>query len=182
MSVRARLQRAPSVSVWRAAALAAALLSLPQPSIASQDSGAQGPYKQLLQQYCVPCHNQRVRTQGLALDTVDLSQIAGNADMWEKVIRKLRSGAMPPAGARRPSQTASNEFGGWLENEIDRAAAARPNPGRTETWHRLNRTEYGNAVRDLLAVEQDVTSLLPADDASYGFDNIAGVLKISPTL
>ena len=97
-------------------------------------------------------------------------------------MRKLRSGMMPPPDGTAPPPEARKALAGWLENELDRAAAAAPNPGRTEPFHRLNRSEYRNAVRDLLAVDVDVTDLLPPDDASYGFDNIAGVLKLSPTL
>src|SRR5262245_2837526 len=178
-------------SVCRSVAIVTAVLLTLHPSLAAQGVGsrpagmpASAPLSEhdaFLKQYCVTCHNQRLRTQGLALDTLDLRQVVSNAVIWEKVIRKLRTGAMPPAGARRPEQKASDQLASWLETEIDRAAAARPNPGRTETWHRLNRAEYSNAVRDLLAIEIDVTALLPGDDGSYGFDNIAGVLKISPT-
>ena len=110
-----------------------------------------------------------------------MTDVSADAHVWEKVIRKLRAGAMPPAGARRPDRATLEGLAAWLETAIDRAAEARPNPGRTETYHRLNRAEYQNAVRDLLALDVDVSSLLPADDASYGFDNIAGVLKVSPT-
>src|SRR5262249_26312813 len=132
--------------------------------------------------YCVTCHNERLKTARLALDAVDAERPADHPEVWEKVIRKLRTGAMPPPGAPRPDQAAYASLASWLETEIDRAATAKPNPGRTETFHRLNRAEYQNAIRDLLAVEIDVTSLLPPDDSSYGFDNIAGVLKLSPTL
>ena len=102
--------------------------------------------------------------------------------VWETVVRKLRAGAMPPLPRPRPDATTYERFIGWLETELDRAAAADPNPGRTEAFHRLNRTEYHHAVRDLLDLEIDVAELLPADGASYGFDNIAGVLGVSPTL
>ena len=121
-------------------------------------------------------------TVPVAFDADGLWDIAANAPTWEKVVLKMRAGVMPPAGAPRPDKTARGAFLGWLEGELDRAAAARPNPGRTEPFHRLNRTEYRNAIRDLLALDLDVSSMLPADDASYGFDNIAGVLKMSPTL
>jgi mono/diheme cytochrome c family protein len=135
----------------------------------------------IVKQYCTGCHNQRLRTGGLALDTLAMTDVSADAHVWEKVIRKLRAGAMPPAGARRPDRATLEGLAAWLETSIDRAAETRPNPGRTETYHRLNRAEYQNAVRDLLALNVDVSSLLPADDASYGFDNIAGVLKVSPT-
>jgi len=136
-------------------------------------------------QYCVGCHNEKLKKAGtvpVALDADTLWNIGGNAATWEKVVLKMRAGVMPPAGSPRPDAAARAAFLGWLEGELDRAAAARPNPGRTEPFHRLNRAEYHNAVRDLLALDLDVSSMLPADDASYGFDNIAGVLKMSPTL
>jgi hypothetical protein len=118
----------------------------------------------------------------MALDSLDIAKVSANADVWEKVVLKMRAGLMPPAGAARPDQAVSDAFLTWIESELDRSAAAKPNPGRTEAVHRLNRTEYRNAIRDLLDLDLDVSSLLPADDVSYGFDNIAGVLKISPTL
>ena len=139
----------------------------------------------LLEQYCVTCHNERLRDRGtvpVALDTVDLSTVPAQAELWEKVIRKLRTGSMPPMGRPRPDARVADSFAVFLEAEIDRAAAAYPNPGRTEPLHRLNRTEYQNAIRDLLALDIDAAKLVPADDQSYGFDNIAGVLKVSPTL
>ena len=97
-------------------------------------------------------------------------------------MRKVRTGLMPPSGRPRPDMATHDAFVNWVESELDRAAAAHPNPGRTETFHRLNRAEYKNAIRDLLDLDVNVDSLLPPDDASYGFDNIAGVLKMSPTL
>jgi len=133
-------------------------------------------------QYCVTCHNQQLLTGGLALDAVDLTNVSADAETWEKVVRKLHGGLMPPTGAPRPDRTTSEGFVTWLETQLDGAAAAHPNPGRTETFHRLNRAEYGNAVRDLLGLDIDVASLLPADGSSYGFDNIAGVLQFPPTL
>ena len=133
-------------------------------------------------QYCVSCHNQRVKTAGLALDTMDLANIGVGAEVWEKVVGKMRSGLMPPAGRARPDKTTADAFATWLETELDRTAAARPNPGRTETFHRLNRAEYQRAIRDLLSIDIDVTALLPADDASYGFDNIAGALRVNQSL
>ena len=139
----------------------------------------------LLEQYCVTCHTERLRSRGtvpLELQTVDLATVPAEAELWEKVIRKLRTGSMPPSGRPRPDSAAAEGFATWLETEIDRAAAAHPNPGRTEPLHRLNRTEYQNAIRDLLALDIDAAKLVPADDQSYGFDNIAGVLKVSPTL
>ena len=117
------------------------------------------------------------------LDQADLANMSDQAETWEKVARKLRTRTMPPAGRPRPDQATYQSVVSWLETELDRAAAANPNPGRTESLHRLNRAEYRNAVRDLLALEHlDIGILLPPDDASYGFDNIAGVLGMSPTL
>jgi mono/diheme cytochrome c family protein len=152
---------------------------------AAAGSAAVGAHEALLDRYCITCHNERLAARGtvpVALQTSDLDDVPGNADVWEKVIRKLRTGSMPPAGRPRPEASASDALASFLETEIDRVAAAKPNPGRTEPLHRLNRTEYQNAVRDLLALDVDAAALVPADDQSYGFDNIAGVLKVSPTL
>ena len=141
--------------------------------------------KALLDRYCLTCHTQRLKERGtvpIALDSLDLTQVGANAATWEKVVVKMRAGLMPPAGAPRPDKAAHDAFASWLEAELDGNAAAHPNPGRTEPFHRLNRAEYRNAIRDILDLDVDVASLLPADDVSYGFDNIAGVLKMSPTL
>ena len=134
-----------------------------------------------LDQYCVGCHNQRAKTAGLMLDKMDVGQVSDHPEVWEKVVRKLRAGMMPPAGARRPDRAAVASFAGKLEADLDRYAAAKPNPG-APALHRLNRTEYANAVRDLLALEIDATALLPADDSSSGFDNNADSLGVSPAL
>jgi hypothetical protein len=133
----------------------------------------------------VGCHNTRQKAQGatpIALDELDVTNVPAHAEQWEKVILKLRAGLMPPMGMPRPDRAAIDGLASWLESEIDRAAARNPNPGRTEPLHRLNRAEYQNAVRDLLHLETDVAALLPADDVSSGFDNIASALTISPTL
>jgi hypothetical protein len=135
----------------------------------------------LLNQYCVTCHNERLKTGGLALDKLDLEHVGASAETWEKVVRKLRAGMMPPAGAPRPERKALDALAGALENSLDRSSAANPNPGRTPL-HRMNRGEYANAIRDLLAVQVDPATLLPADDSSNGFDNIADVLGVSPAL
>jgi mono/diheme cytochrome c family protein len=140
------------------------------------------PYRAALNQYCVTCHNQRARTAGLGLDTMDLARVSDSAEVWEKVVRKLRTGTMPPQGARRPDQATYSSLISWLETELDRGAAARPGPGRAPLFHRLNRAEYGNAIRDLLALDVNVASLLPPDDSAYGFDNIADALGVSPLL
>jgi hypothetical protein len=139
------------------------------------------PHRTLLDQYCVTCHNQQAKTAGLMLDKMDVSRVPENAEVWEKVIRKLRGGMMPPQGRPRPAQGDVESLVSYLETSIDHAAASKPNPGHA-ALHRLNRTEYGNAIRDLLDLDVDVTELLPADDESNGFDNIADVLKVSPSL
>jgi hypothetical protein len=134
-----------------------------------------------INKYCVTCHNSRAKTAGLALDALDVAHVGADAAIWEKVARKLRSGAMPPAGARRPDQATSDAMLAWLETSLDSAAAATPNPGRAVA-HRLNRAEYANAVRDLLAVDIDPATLLPPDDSAQGFDNVADALALSPSL
>jgi hypothetical protein len=139
--------------------------------------------RQLLDRYCVTCHNQKLRTAGLALDTADLTDVGADAAVWERVVRKVRLNAMPPPGRPRPDRAAYSALATYLETSLDRAAARRPNPGRTEALHRLNRAEYQNAIRDLFALEIDVASLLPADEADrHGFDNVASVLSVSPAL
>jgi hypothetical protein len=136
----------------------------------------------LLDQYCVTCHNQRTQSGGLALDRLDLVRITEDAEIWEKVVRKLRAGLMPPAGARRPDPSTAEAFTVWLEGELDRSETAARLSLRAPGLHRLNRTEYANAVRDLLPIEVDVTALLPPDDSSFGFDNMANSLSVSSAL
>ena len=143
---------------------------------------ARSPQRLLLDRYCVTCHNERLKTAGLTLDVLDVDDVAAHPEVWEKVVRKVRAGLMPPAGRPRPDRDAYDGFAGWLEAKLDDAAALDPHPGRSAVFHRLNRTEYVNVIRDLLALEIDATELLPADDASYGFDNIATSLRMSPTL
>ena len=140
-----------------------------------------GPPRAVLDNYCTTCHNQRTKAAGLALDTLDLAKVAENSEVWEKVVRKVRTGAMPPAGRPRPDKTIAMSTATWLEAELDRAALAHPDPGRP-ALHRLNRAEYRNAIRDLLALDVDAASLLPADNAAYGFDNVADALSLSPAL
>jgi hypothetical protein len=137
---------------------------------------------QFVDRYCVRCHNERLKTGGLVLERIDLGQVGSQAETLEKVVRKLRTGQMPPAGAPRPEKAAVDAFATALESALDDAAAAAPNPGRPMI-HRLNRTEYANAIRDLLGLEIDARPLLPADDTDEnGFDNNADVLTISPVL
>jgi hypothetical protein len=135
----------------------------------------------LLDQYCVTCHNERLKTGGLALDTLQKSRIETNAETWEKVVRKVRAGLMPPAGAKRPDRGSLDALATSIEGSIDHVAANNPNPGRAPL-HRMNRVEYANAIRDLLSIQVDPSTLLPADDSSHGFDNIADVLGVSPSL
>ncbi len=135
----------------------------------------------LIGKYCAGCHNERLKTGGLILDNLDSSQAPANAEVWEKVIKKLRANAMPPPGMPQPDQPTRKGFISYLEDQLDRAAEARPNPGRP-ILHRLNRAEYANAIRDLLALDIDAASLLPPDDAAYGFDNISDALGLSPAL
>ena len=138
-------------------------------------------HKAVVDRYCVSCHNGRAKVGGLALDDMDPAKVPEGAEVWEKVARKLRAGTMPPQGAPQPATSARQALARYLETTIDRASAARPNPGRP-ALHRLNRAEYQNAIRDVLALEVDTTSLLPPDDSSYGFDNVADVLGVSPVL
>jgi len=135
----------------------------------------------LLSKYCFACHNSKSRVGGLALDAKDVANVGADAETWEKVIRKLRAGAMPPVGRPRPDQQTTGAFVEALETQLDRQAALHPNPGRTQPLHRLNRAEYKNAVRDLLALDVDTTTLLPPDDAdAHGLDNNASLLTVSP--
>jgi len=130
------------------------------------------PARELVDRYCVSCHNENLRTAGLALDTMDLASVGDGAEVWEKVVTKLRAGMMPPAGRPRPDQESYVKLTSYLEAELDRAAASNPDPGRSDALRRLNSTEYRNTIRDLLHLEIDVTALLPADDSSAGFDNV----------
>ena len=139
------------------------------------------PQRSLVTEFCIGCHNERLKRGELVLSELDVTRPDPDNPVWEKIIRKVRTGMMPPVGARRPDAARIDAFASALEAALDGAAAARPNPGRP-TLHRLNRTEYANSVRDLLGLEIDVTQLLPADDMSRGFDNMADVLTISPTL
>src|SRR5439155_17597934 len=140
------------------------------------------PARQLVNTYCVSCHNERVKTANLMLDTVDADRVSNSADEWEKVVVKLRSRAMPPPGARRPDNETYDKVAMWLETELDRAAAAQVHPGRPAALHRLNRAEYANAVRDLLGVEIEPRMMLPPDEQAHGFDTNADALSIQPAL
>jgi hypothetical protein len=164
-----------------ALALPASIAVVPAQAPSRQDP-AVSPDQALVNRYCTTCHSTQTRAGGLVLADLDVAAAGTNPEPWEKVVRKLRNGLMPPAGNPRPDDAAYQAFRTRLQDRLDAAAARQPNPGQTEIIHRLNRLEYRNAVRDLLAVEVEVADLLPADDSSYGFDNIAGVLKMSPAL
>jgi len=157
--------------------------SRPQAAGAPQtaDNAASASAGALVNKYCLTCHNARTKSGGLILEGIDTASPASSADTWEKVIRKVRGGMMPPVGLPHPDKAALDAFAAYLETSIDSTAAAHPNPGRP-VLHRLNRAEYGNAIRDLLALDVDVAALLPADDSAYGFDNIGDVLGVSPML
>ena len=146
-------------------------LASPAPDVAAQ--------RALLDRYCVTCHNEKLKTANLMLDKLDLARLGDQAQVGEKVVRKLRAGMMPPSGMPRPDPATRESLIGWLESELDRHATTHlPPPG----LHRLNRAEYANAIRDLLALEVDATKFLPSDDSAYGFDNMAGTLGMSPAL
>jgi hypothetical protein len=141
---------------------------------------AVSPNQALINRYCVTCHNQRLKTAKLELDTLDVTHPEKDALSWERAIRKLRGGMMPPPGAARPAVADAQALAASLETALDAAAAASPNPGAVRI-HRLNRAEYSNAMRDLFALDVDMSALLPNDDISEGFDNIASALKVSPS-
>jgi hypothetical protein len=144
-------------------------------------SGSDAVHRDTINQYCVSCHNQTLKTAGMMLDVLDTANIGRDAPQWEKVLRKLRNRQMPPAGMPRPEEQTYVELTGFLANELDRYAQKNMNPGRP-ALHRLNRSEYANAIRDLLELDIDSAALLPADDIGYGFDNIGDVLNVSPFL
>jgi hypothetical protein len=188
MRMKGSMRRVP-VTPSIAAAASAAFLCAVVYSGTARVGAAQGPVavpsaaapqRALIDSYCLGCHNQRAKVGGLALDTMDLSDVSKNPDVWEKAIRKLRGGLMPPPGTRRPDAAAVETFITSLEHALDQAAIAQPNPGRV-ALHRLNRSEYANAIEDLLALRIDPNALLPKDDEADGFDNVASVLTVSPS-
>jgi len=160
-----------------------AILLISIGAAASQKPGNSSPaaYRAVIDQYCVNCHNADDKIAGLSLDTLDISNVGANSGTWEKVLLKVRTGMMPPQSAPHPTQAMRDGMVSWLATALDRAASARPNPGRP-LLRRLNRTEYANAVRDLLALGIDTSGVLPPDDSGYGFDNNADVLGVSPVL
>ena len=157
---------------------AAALL----PALAdAQTAPALADHKQFLTHYCQGCHNDRAKTGGMSVQPLDADNLAANDETWEKILHKLSLGEMPPAVAVKPPKELRAEFTSWLSTSLDRIAAQHPDPGLT-VLRRLNRAEYANALRDLLDLKIDVSNELPADDSGHGFDNIAEVLTVSPTL
>jgi mono/diheme cytochrome c family protein len=170
------------VGIWLALAsviLVQAQSASPQRPASNRSTAAATAQRSILNQYCVTCHNERMKTAGLMLDGFDLAKVGQDAAVWEKVVRKLRAGMMPPPGSRRPDSGAYESLIGWLESELDRNAKDHlPPPG----LHRLNRTEYANVIADLLDLEIDPAKYLPSDDSTHGFDNIAGALGVSSTL
>jgi len=156
-------------------------VSAQQQQSTNEHPPAASPQRALINQYCVACHNNKLKTGGLALDTVNPENTNQNPEVWEKVLRKVRARYMPPAGLPRPDEKTYQSLVSYLETSLDQASAANPNPGRPAALRRLTRTEYQNAIRDLLGLKLDVTQLLPSDDSSYGFDNIT-VGELSPTL
>ena len=160
------------------ASLVAAAFAQAQTPAASSTAAAQ---RALIDKYCVSCHSERLKTGGLVLEKVDTNKVGDRAELWEKVVLKLRGGMMPPPTLPRPDKATLDGLATWAENELDRAYLSHSNPGRVGL-HRLNRAEYGNAVRDLLGLQVDPAELLPADDSNYGFDNIADALTVSPVL
>ena len=158
----------PAVQSPATAQAAAAAAAAPTPRV-------------VMDRYCVGCHNQRLKSGGVALDQTDVTRPSASADVWERVIRKLNAGTMPPVGRPRPDEATYRAVTNWLESEIDRAATTNPNPGRTSPVHRLNRAEYRNVIRDLFALDVDVSALLPAENTSdSGFDNNADGLSMTP--
>src|SRR5437867_2586370 len=182
----ANLRRIQMKSWTKVAGVASALclalvhMQAQTPTTAGQ-SAVNSSQRQFLDRYCVTCHNERLKTGGLSLDRVDVSRPDAQPEIWEKVARKLHTGVMPPPNMLQPPKTDRQALQTWLETSLDAASAAKPNPGRTETLRRLNRTEYQNAISDLLALRIDGASFLPADESGQGFDNII-VGDLSPTL
>src|SRR5690349_23158176 len=164
------------------AVMAALIAFSSAPAQAPASSTQSSPTGQaLVNKYCVMCHNQKAKVAGVVLEGIDFSHPGEHAAILEKALRKVRTGEMPPPGLPHPDDAARKQFTDWLADALDREAAAHPNPGRPAI-HRLNRAEYSNAIRDLLAVDIQAGEMLPVDDSGYGFDNIADVLSVSPAL
>jgi mono/diheme cytochrome c family protein len=147
----------------------------------AQRATANATQRAFINDYCVSCHSQKAKTAGVVLEGLEFNRLSADADIWEKVLRKVRTGQMPPAKAPKPESVENSAFVTWLESSLDRAARLNPNPGRPAA-HRLNRAEYSNAIRDLLSVDIQPGQWLPVDDSGHGFDNIGEVLTLSPAL
>ena len=184
-ALRSAAAIAIAVVVWIGVAMSGGAAAGPQSGAAAPGPSALSAEKALVNRYCVTCHNERRQVPAgapLLLDKLNVDQVSDHPEAWEKVVRKVRSGAMPPVSMPRPEAAAFRQWVVALETSLDRAAAARPAVGRPAPVHRLNRAEYANAVRDLLGLEVESRELLPADDSGYGFDNIGDVLSVSPGL
>src|SRR5262245_61173428 len=177
-----RLRTGTPLSMLLAGAVFVSVATLSAQNSPPQNSPAQdspsATQRATVDRFCISCHRGNTAAAGLHLDTFDFANFETNGATWEKLARKLRNREMPPADMRRPDEATYKALVEYIETGRDRLAELKPNPGRP-TLHRLNRTEYGNAIRDLLALEMDVTELLPADDIGYGFDNIGDVLQVS---
>ena len=147
--------------------------------IVGQEERTAAEHRAVLDRYCVTCHNDRLRTGNLSLDSIDSENVSLDASTWEKVLQKMQTQSMPPPGRPRPDTETYDAFASWAQTELDNAAARAPNPGRP-TMHRLNRLEYANAIRDLIGLEINSEVLLPADDLAFGFDNNADILTVAP--
>src|SRR5688572_6720347 len=155
----------------------------PEPRTQNLEPRTEGsPARELVTNYCVSCHNPKLKAGGFVLDPAEAARVSNSPDTWEKVVQKLRARAMPPPRSRRPDNHTYDAVAAWLETELDRVAAANPNPGRPADLHRLNRAEYANAVRDLLGVQVDGTLILPPDEQAHGFDTNADALSVVPAL
>jgi mono/diheme cytochrome c family protein len=173
MLVRNHLQALVLASLW----------SVFCPAALGQAEPGATEYRALVDQYCVACHNSQFNNAGVILEGLDMSALSQDAEVWERVMRKLRSRAMPPPGSPRPDEAVYQVMIGWMQQQIDTAARVAPNPGRTETFHRLNRYEYKAAIEDLLAISVDVEEILPGDNTfDAGFDNNGAMLSVSPVL
>jgi cytochrome c5 len=175
---------AVAVESSRSVQASASQIAPPSSSQAQAQTSAApaSPARELVSKYCVTCHNERLKTAGVLLDKADGDRVSNSAETWERVVVQLRSRAMPPASMPRPDNATYDRVAAWLETELDRAASEHPNPGRPADLHRLNRTEYANAIRDLLDIEVDGTSMLPPDAQAHGFDTNADALGIEPAL
>ena len=176
-NTRSTLLLAMAVVLW----IVGSVMSTGPLALKAAGRQSQSPHRAVLDTYCVTCHNARLRTAALQLDTADVDHPEANPAIWEKVARKLRARDMPPPGPPRPDHATYESLANYLEAALDDAAATTPNPGRPAAY-RLSRFQYANAIRDLIALEIDAASLLPADDSGYGFDNIGDVLTVSPLL